>query len=410
MAALHEKISVAVISGPVGKTPEDITYSFVFDEAHRLAKRGLAVHVIRSLQEEASFSHGIHFHGLENVSRIKYLPFLFKHLNAIPNLGYLIPPWELLYLSKYADAVANVAKSQNLDLIHAHFAYPEGFVGLLTKEETRKPLVVTVHGYDVLVEPSVGYGVRLSRRIDAIVRRVLNDADVVIAASRATFKEVCKVVNETDKVHLIPNGVDAERFNPNLNCSYIKRKLGIEGHTVIFTLRAHEPKYGLEYLIRAAPMVTKEREDAVLVIGGDGSLRCYHEQLATKLGVKEKIIFAGRIPQHEVPYYYAMSDIVVIPSLQEAFGLVVSEAMACGKPVIGTNVGGIPDQIIDGYNGFLLQPRNAAEIANKILWLISNPNEARRMGINGRKFVEKKFDMKDRVNRILALYQQILTP
>ena len=403
-----EKVSVAIISGPVGKTPEDITYSFVFDEAHRLAKRGLGVHVVRSFQEEASFSHGIHFHDLENTSRIKYIPFVFKHLNVIPNLGYLIPPWTLLSLSKYADAVANVTNSQNLDLIHAHFAYPEGFVGLLAKKETRKPLVITVHGYDLLVESSVGYGVRLSKRINAIVRRVLNDADVVMAASRATFKEACKIVNEADKVRLIPNGVDIERFNPNLNCSPIRKKLGIEGRAVIFTLRSHEPKYGLEYLIRAAPIVTKEKEDVVFVIGGDGSLRGFHEQLAVKLGVKEKMIFTGRIPRGEVPCYYAMSDIVVVPSLQEAFGLVVSEGMACGKPVIGTKIGGIPDQIINGYNGFLVQPRNPTEIAEKILWLISNPKEAKHMSMNGRKIVEKKFNINKRIDRIISLYKMLL--
>lgn len=403
-----KKASVAIISGPVGKTPQDLTYSFVFDEARALAKRGLDVHVIRSFQEEASFSYDIHFHGLENASRIKYIPFVFKHLNTIPNIGYLIPPWALLSLSKYADAVANITNSQTLDLIHAHFAYPEGFVGLLAKKETIKPLVITVHGYDVLVESSVGYGVRLGRRINAIIRRVLNDANAVIAASSATFKEVCKVVNETDKVHLIQNGVDTERFNPNLNCFYIKKKLGIEGHTVIFTLRAHEPKYGLEHLIRAVPMVTKKKNDVLFVIGGDGSLRHYHEHLAVKLGVEEKIIFTGMIPQSETPYYYAMSDMVVVPSLQEAFGLVVSEAMACGKPVIGTNIGGIPDQIVDGYNGFLVRPRNHAEIAEKILWLISNPNEAKRMGANGRKTVEEKFDLNKRIDKIIQLYVSLM--
>ena len=107
-------------------------------------------------------------------------------------------------------------------------------------------------------------------------------------------------------------------------------------------------------------------------------------------------------------YYYAMSDIVVVPSLQEAFGLVVAEAMASGKPVIGSNVGGIPDQIIDGYNGFLVQPRKPKEIAEKILWLINNPEEARRMGMNGRRIVEEKFDINKRIDRLISLYHRIL--
>jgi glycosyltransferase involved in cell wall biosynthesis len=403
-----KKISVAIISGPVGKTPEDVMYSFVFDEASRLSRKGINVHVIRSQIEKTFFSYGMHSHGFKRRIDPRVVESSLRNLRTYPLLSLLREPTTIYWENLYAINACEVINKNDINLIHAHFAYPEGLVGLLAKKRTGKPLVVTIHGYDILVEPSIGYGVRLSKRIDAIVRRVLNYADAVIAASQATFNEACKIVTSVDKVRLIPNGVDVQKFDPNLDDSKIRKKLGIEGYTVIFALRSHEPKYGLEYLIRATPMVTRERGDVVLVIAGDGSLRHYHEQLATKLSVKEKTIFTGRIPQHEVPYYYAMSDIVVVPSLQEAFGLVVSEAMACGKPVIGTNVGGIPDQIIDGCNGFLVQPRNPAEIAEKILWLISNPKEARRMGMNGRKFVEKQFDMKDRVNRILALYKQIL--
>jgi len=98
-----------------------------------------------------------------------------------------------------------------------------------------------------------------------------------------------------------------------------------------------------------------------------------------------------------------------VPSLQEAFGLVVSEAMACGKPVIGTRVGGILDQVIDGYNGFLVEPRNSAQIAERILWLIENPDEARRMGMNGRKIVEEKFNIDKRIEKIISIYEEFLS-
>ena len=79
-----------------------------------------------------------------------------------------------------------IIKKNNLDLIHAHFAYPEGFAGLIAKRETGKPLVVTLHGYDILKEPSVGYGLRLDRRLDSIIKKALRDADAVITASSAT--------------------------------------------------------------------------------------------------------------------------------------------------------------------------------------------------------------------------------
>lgn len=403
-----EVISVALVSGPIPKDFSNPYYSFVFDEVYRLAKRGLIVHAIRSFAETESTSYGIHFHGLKDSFQVKYIPFILKHLSVIPKTSYLLPPWTLLYLSKYAQTVSNVIYQQNLDLIHAHFAYPEGFVGLLAKKETGRPLVVTVHGADVLVEPSIGYGVRLNKRYDAIVRRVLEDADAVIAASKATFNVACSIVKNVKKIHLISNGVDTIRFNPHLDCSDLKQKLGLNKQFVIFSLRSHEPKYGLEYLIRSVPTVAKQKADVVFIIGGDGSLRQYHEKLAIELGVKEKIIFTGKISADDVPFYYALSDIVVVPSLQEAFGLVVSEAMACGKPVIGSKVGGIPDQIIDGYTGFLVEPKDPLKIAERILWLIANPEEAKRMGINGRRIVEEKYDIEKRAENIVSLYKQLL--
>jgi len=207
---------------------------------------------------------------------------------------------------------------------------------------------------------------------------------------------------------LIPNGVDIKRYNPGLNYSFIKKSLDSKEVNIVFTLRRHEPKNGLEYLIRAAKIVTKDKEDVIFIIGGDGSLRAYHEKLASNLGLKDKVIFTGNIPYNKVPYYYATSDITVVPSLQEAFGLVVSEAMACGKPVIGSKVGGILDQIIDGYNGFLVQPRNSIEIAEKILWLIDHPRKSQSMGINGRKIVEEKFEINKRIDKIVQLYEKLV--
>jgi glycosyltransferase involved in cell wall biosynthesis len=402
------KISVGIISAVIGKTPEEIANSFVFDEAYRLARKGIDVHVIRRRVEREAPSYSIHFHGLERKVDVRAVESMLENLHVYPPVSLLRNPARIYWENVYAVNVSKVIRENKIDLIHAHFTYPEGLAGLSAKMKTGRPLIVTVHGYDILSEPSLGYGVRLNKRIDAITRRVLNSADAVVAASSATFKEASKIVDKPDKIYLIPNGVDVERFNPNLDGAQIRRRLGIELRPVIFAMRLHEPVYGLEYLIRAVPLVTKKNDNAFFVIGGDGTLRRFHEQLAVKLGVKEKIIFTGRIPRAETPHYYAMSDMVVVPSLQEAFGLVVSEAMACGKPVIGTRVGGIPDQIIDGHNGFLVQPRDPREIAEKVLWFINNPEEAKRMGMNGRKIVEEKYNVDKRSDQIISLYSLLL--
>jgi glycosyltransferase involved in cell wall biosynthesis len=405
---MDKKISVAMISGLVGKTPEQISRSFIFDEAYRLAKRGINIHIIRPKVEGDSFSYGIQYLGLKRKIDLQAFGFMVKNLPTYPLISLLRRPESVYKENLYAMNVSKLIKEKDVDLIHAHFAHYEGLVGMLAKKKTGKPLVITVHGYDILVEQSIGYGVRLRKKFDAIVRRVLNDANAIITASKVMFNEVSKIVNNISKVYLIPNAVDIKRFNPSLNISCIKKRLGLKEVYIVFTLRRHEDKNGLEYLIRAAQIVTKDKEDVFFIIGGDGSLRTYHEQLAIKLGLKNRVIFTGNIPYIKVPYYYAMSDIIVVPSLQEAFGLVVSEAMACGKPVIGSRVGGIPDQIVDAHNGFLVQPKNSVEISEKILWLIEHHKKAKRMGMNGRKIIEEKFNIKNRIDEIIQLYEDLI--
>jgi L-malate glycosyltransferase len=402
------KVSIAIVSSLVGKTADSSVYSFVFDEASELSKRGLNVHVIRSKAEKVSISQGISFHGLKRRIDLQACGLAFRNFFAHFDLMFPRSPIMTYFENLYALNVSNVVKENRANLIHAHFAYPEGLVGLLAKEATGKPLVVTVHGYDIVAEPSIGYGARLNKKLDHIIREVLDEADAVIAASQVAFSEAQKMVSRPERIHLIPNGVDTNRFNQSLDGTAIRKKLGIKNQTVVFTLRSHEPKYGLEYLIRAASIVTSKTDNVVFVLGGEGSMRCHHQQLVTQLRLENKVLFTGKIPQSEVPSYYSMGDIVVVPSLQEAFGLVVSEAMACGKPVVGTNVGGIPDQLIDGFNGFIVPPKNAEEIAEKILWLVNNPEAAKRMGAHGRDVVERKFDIRQRISRIENLYREIL--
>jgi len=328
----------------------------------------------------------------------------FSNISKLPR-SQLFRPKEIGVLLSYSKGMEKLAKKYNVDVTHAHFAYPEGYVGLLIKNRTGKPLVVTLHGGDILVEPSVNYGIRLNPDIDRVVRRVLRDADRVISASTATYKTALELGCSPSKLTLIPNAVDVKRFHPSVNGFYVREKLGLGNRPVVFTLRGHEPQKGIEYLIKAVPLVLKEVPKTVFIIGGDGSLRSYHESLAKELGVSENTLFTGYIPQEELPHFYAACDVFVIPSVVEAFGLVTIEAMACGKPVIGTNVGGIPDIIKDGVNGFLVEPKDVSVLAEKITILVNDSNLSKRMGKAGRETAEKKFNSENRVVKIIELYK-----
>jgi glycosyltransferase involved in cell wall biosynthesis len=296
------------------------------------------------------------------------------------------------------------------DLLHAHYAYPEGWVAFLAKISSKYhiPLIVTLHGYDILVEPTLGYGIRLCERYDALVRHVLNNSDLVLVASKAVFDEAVKLVNNIQKLHIIPHGVDIQRFNPNINGSYVKQLYGGEDKQIVLTIARNFKIKGIEYLLLAIKQILSFRKDILFIIGGYDKLLKYYEFLSAKLDISKYVVFTGKISRDVVPQYYAASDVVVVPSLQEAWGLVATEAMACGKPVVASRVGGLLDQVIDGYNGFLVPPRDPKALADRILYLLENPSEANRMGLNGRKLAVERFDIEKRVDKIAKLYQELV--
>jgi glycosyltransferase involved in cell wall biosynthesis len=398
---------VALVSGAMPKSFRQIPLSFVFDEAYELSRHGVEICVVRTSDERRDFyACNMHFHGLERKFDLEVIPFSLA--NAIFPSVFLAKPWSSYRAYRYGLNIARVAKKHEAHIIHAHFAYPEGFAALLAKCETKKKLIVTLHGYDILTEPTIGYGIRLDQTYDKMVRRVLKGADAVIAASTATYAEALNAGVEERSLYLIPNGVDVDRFNPSLDGSIIRKKYGIRDKFTVFAIRHHVPKNGLKYLIRAIPMVKEKIPNVVFVIGGDGPLRPYHELLTKSLSVSDSVIFVGQIAQEELPYYYATCDVSVIPSVVEAFGLVTIESMSCGKPVIGSKVGGIPDVIEDGVNGFLVKPKDPEAIAEKIILLAEHRDVARKMGKECRKRAETKFSIDRRIDKIIELYHKVV--
>lgn len=399
---------LALVSGLMPKSPRQIFLSFVFDEANELSRHGVEVHVVRKIGESRDFyAYNMHFHGLKRKLDLEVIPFSLA--NGAFSLNFLAKPQSLYRVYRYGLNIARVVNKHKVHVIHAHFAYPEGFAALFAKRQTKKKFIVTLHGHDILVEPSVGYGIRLHPTYDKIVRRVLKEADAVITASTATYAEALKAGVEEESLYLIPNGVDVDRFNPSLDGSVIRKKHGLKDQFIVFSIRHHVPKNGLEYLIKAIPMVKEKIPDVLFIIGGDGPLRPYHELLAKRLGVSGNVIFVGQITREELPCYYAACDVSVISSIVEAFGLVTIESMSCGKTVIGSNVGGIPDVIEDGVNGFLVKPKNPEAIAQKIILLAENRDIARKMGDESRRTVEAKFDIRKRIDKIIELYHKVTT-
>lgn len=405
------RIKVLVVSSSFPLSSKEAMYSFIFKEALALSSRGVVVHAARGIRSILDgrrdlVAEGIQIHNFRRKIDASIVSIIAKGMTELPPRS-LFDPRTLLVSLPYSWFISKLAKRYEVDLIHAHFACIEGFAAMLARNNVQKPLVLTLHGFDILTEPSVDYGIRLEKMYDAMVRRVLEKADIVFGASRFVCTEALNAGCNRKRLIYLPNGVDLKRFSPDIDGSPVKGRFAVNNRPVIFTLRGHFPQYGIEYLIRAAPHVLRDVPRAMFIIGGDGALRSYHEHLAEELGVGRHILFIGRIPPKEVPYYLAACDIVVVPSVIEAFGLVTVEAMACGKPVVGSNVGGIPEVIKDGVTGYLVEPRDPEDIAEKIVYLLENKDLAKKMGENGRKRTEKNFNMERRIDKILAIYSEL---
>ena len=240
-------------------------------------------------------------------------------------------------------------------------------------------------------------------------RWLLGHADHVIGPSQELVDAVVKIGISRNMTSFVSNGVDTEKFNPEVEGMGVRVKYKIRPEDkVILCPRRLELKNGVAYLIEAMPYLINKNSGARCLIVGDGSERGKLEEEVIRLSIADKVIFAGRVTNVEMPKYYAASDVVVLPSLKEATSIAGLEAMAAGKPLVGTNVGGIPQIIADGETGILVPPRSPEELAHAVISLLDDDKKRHSMGLNARKRAESEFSWQIIARKTQILYQRVI--
>jgi len=260
-----------------------------------------------------------------------------------------------------------------------HKAYAEA------KKYGIKTILSLVRGY----YPK-GYKGLFLKLFDQLKNKELREgADVLTARCSATKDFMEKELEVKREIEIMYSGVDTDLFKP---LSEPSGKYLAEGGFKILTIaRLHKYK-GLEYLIEAMQFLRDQMPEVKLYMLGKGPEEKNLKNLVKRLGLESEIEFLQRsIPNYEMPFLYRECDIYVQPSLIEPYGIAVLEAMACGKPVIGTKVGGMTDTIKDDETGFLVEPGNAKELADRIS-VLKDRNKRTEMGIRAREWVVSKFD------------------
>jgi glycosyltransferase involved in cell wall biosynthesis len=243
--------------------------------------------------------------------------------------------------------------------------------------------------------------------------RMLARSNRLIAVSDFTKRELLQYYKVKEfKIRVIHNGVDVDKFKPAIDKRKAKEELGFnpEDKAILSVGRLYARK-GLFTLIESIALVTRKFKNAKFIIAGKGLSNEMKKLVsyAIKIGVKDKIVFTGYFPDKKLPKLYQAADIFAFSTFYENLPFAVLEALSTGLPVVTTNVGGIPEMIQESKNGFLVEPANSRELADRILYYLEHPAEASEMGLLARRNIENHFDWRLIVKKVVKVYDEALS-
>lgn len=384
---------------------------YVRDLSRELGRMGIDVDVFTRSQDDCVPMVN---HDLGARARVIHIPAGPQAPIPVAEVGH--------YLNEFAAGVVQFAEAQGLryDLIHSHYWLSGLVAEKLEAYWGKTPIVHMFHTLGhmknrIATDPSERAP---QERIDG-ESHVLAVANRIVAATPAELAQLNWLYGvEVGKVVVIPPGVDLERFHP-LDTSEAKRRVGIPcGDKNIMFAGRIEPLKGIDTLIQAMALIRHRYPDVmentcVAIIGGDPWADSPDAEMARlqamreELGINDLVLFLGAKDQDVLPNYYAAAEMVVMPSHYESFGMVALEAMAMGRPVIASEVGGLAFLVQDGVNGYHVPTRDPEALAERIYELLTNVDCREEMGRAARRHAER-FDWRIIAGRILSVYRDLV--
>ena len=385
---------------------------YVRDLTRFLGPRGVHVDVFTRSQDE-HIPHVLHDLGYGN--RVVHIP-------AGPEVP--LPKKELAgYLSQFAEGIKHFAAEKGIryDLIHSHY-WMSGIAAETLKAEWGVPVIHMFHTLGLMKNRIARNPAEMEGeyRIEG-ERRVLQIADQIIAATPAERTQLQFLYQANDsKITVIPPGVDTSRFYP-IPKEEAREIIGIpangDDRLLLFVGRI-EPLKGLDTLIHAIAMMREQGVQCrvphyLAVVGGDPHASGENlsdemarlQALREELGLNELVLFLGKRAQDTLPYYYSAADVLIMPSHYESFGMVALEAMACGTPVVASQVGGLAFLVQDGQTGFVVPDGDPSALSERLTLLLTDSNLRQKLGQQAALYA-RQYDWEKIVDQILDVYFQ----
>ena len=344
-----------------------------------LAKRGHDIHFITYSQPVrlALLNPNVHYHEV--------------HVPEYPLFHY--QPYELALSSKLVDMV----KLYKIDVLHVHYAIPHAYAGYMAKqmladEGIHIPMVTTLHGTDITLvgnhpfyKPAVSFSI--------------NKSDVVTSVSQSLKDDTYRLFDITNEIEVIPNFIELnkEKLKENIPCH--RSLMASDNEKIITHISNFRKVKRIEDIVRIFYEIQKEVPSKLMMVG-EGPEKEGAEQLCEQLGIQNKVIFFGN--SNEIDKILCFSDLFLLPSETESFGLAALEAMACGVPVISSNSGGLPEVNKDGFSGYLSDVGDVAKMSRDAITLLKDEAQLAQFKINALA-TAKLFD----IHTVVPLYEQV---
>ncbi|TSB46938.1 N-acetyl-alpha-D-glucosaminyl L-malate synthase BshA [Alkalicoccobacillus porphyridii] len=348
----------------------------------QLAERGHEVHFITSsvpFRLERMFPN-VYYHEVE-VNQYA----VFQH-----------PPYDLTLASKMAEVIDR----EQLDILHVHYAVPHAICAILAKQMASYPvkIVTTLHGTDITI-------LGVDRSLQPLIRFGIEASDAVTAVSDDLIRQTHKLVQTTKDITTVYNFIDERQYHP-VNSLHLKQEYGIlDDEAVFIHISNFRPVKRIGDVISSFEIITSRIKAKLLLIGDGQDLPAAREMIREK-NLEDSVLVLGS--QKHLAELLSISDIMLLLSEKESFGLVALEAMACGVPVIGTNIGGIPEVIIDGESGYLCKVGDVEAVASRAVELINNRSLHQQFKEAARSRVLEQFHSNSIVAKYEYVYQQVL--
>jgi glycosyltransferase involved in cell wall biosynthesis len=385
-------------------------YSFLDEEITALASTGVRAYVLSRRDQRVREDRGVVRWPLP---RERSLGARGRSMRFLLGSSLSMPPANLLSFGDWYQAArvervaADVVRREKVDVVHSHFAWPDGLGGSLVKRTTGVPLVACLRGADILIDQEIDYGARERPFFDRNLKRLLPAADRTLYFSEFMRDAAIRLGARADHAITVRKAVDLSQFSVVQDRAAARRELGFGDRPMILAVGGLIPRKGIDVILEALARL-RQSFDFSFVVCGEGPERDALISLARRLSLDDRTHFMGRVSREEIPKFFGACEIFVLASVLEAAGNVLFEAMGAARPIVCTQAGGPSEYVEDGVSGFVVPVRDIDALSQRVATLLADPALRDQLGAEGRRRALTHYAYPRLVRDIIDVYEEVL--